>query len=274
MTIRVFVGCAPNHEDAESQAVLEYTLRKFASEPVEITWMKLSRDPASPFYSDGDKGWQTQRWATPFSGFRWAVPALAGYEGKAVYMDSDMIVLDDMAKLTRQEFMPGRIVMGTANTWRLCTSLWNCERAKEWIPPLDKLMANPNQHAEMRRLLEANPSLKQAFSGQWNRLDKDVLDAAELADQAIKVLHYTDMTSQPQLRYALPRLAKEGRKHWFDGTPNLDKRPHINALFDDMLADAMMAGYRPEDYCRDPLYGAMNKKSLAGYTGFKARKVA
>ena len=270
--IRVFVGCAPNHEDAESQAVLEYTLRKHASEPVEITWMKLSRDPSSPFYSDGSQGWQTQRWATPFSGFRWAVPALAGYSGKAVYMDSDMIALADMADLTRQAFMPGRIVMGAPNTWRLCVSLWDCERAARWIPPIADLMADPNQHAKMRRLLESNPSLKQAYAGQWNRLDKDILDETELADPAIKVVHYTDMSAQPQLRHALPRLAVDGRGHWFDGKPQPHKRPHINALFDRLLAEAIDAGYRPDLYCGDPLYGEMNKKSLAGYAGTKARR--
>ena len=65
--VRVFVGCAPNHEDAESQAVLEHSIRKHASLPVDITWMKLSRDPVSPF-----SGWNTELWPTPFSGFRWA----------------------------------------------------------------------------------------------------------------------------------------------------------------------------------------------------------
>lgn len=60
--IRVFVGCAANHEDAESQSVLEYTLRKYASDDLEITWMKLSRDPESQFYCDieNGRGWNTR----------------------------------------------------------------------------------------------------------------------------------------------------------------------------------------------------------------------
>ena len=48
--IRIFVGCDPNDCDLEQMMVLEYSARKHASRPVEITWMRLSRDPASPWY--------------------------------------------------------------------------------------------------------------------------------------------------------------------------------------------------------------------------------
>src|SRR5882762_6242859 len=112
-TARIFVGCAANNEDLESQVVLEYSLRKHASIPVEITWMQLSRNPASPFYSDPEKGlgWRTKQWATPFSGFRWALSVLCEFEGRAIYMDSDFIVMSDIAALWYQEFSPGKIVI-------------------------------------------------------------------------------------------------------------------------------------------------------------------
>ena len=35
--IRIFVGCSANGEDAEAQAMLEYTLRRYASADLEIT---------------------------------------------------------------------------------------------------------------------------------------------------------------------------------------------------------------------------------------------
>jgi hypothetical protein len=56
--IRIFVGCSANHDDLESQAVLEYTLRKHASQPLKITWMMQSHDPDSWFYV-GKGGWDT-----------------------------------------------------------------------------------------------------------------------------------------------------------------------------------------------------------------------
>ena len=63
--IKLFVGTAPNGEDAESQMVLEYTARKHCSMPIDIVWMKHSNDPM-----DFRAGWKSTTWATPFSGFR------------------------------------------------------------------------------------------------------------------------------------------------------------------------------------------------------------
>ena len=115
--VKLFVGVSSNGEDAESQAVLEYSVRKNSSMPVEIVWMKQTNDESSPLY-----GWATYTWATPFSGYRWAVPELCGFKGKAIYCDSDFIWLDDIAKLWNQEFEPGKVVMAKAgdNAWRYC----------------------------------------------------------------------------------------------------------------------------------------------------------
>ena len=66
-SIKLFVGCAPNGEDAETQMVLEYTAKKNSSMPVDITWMK--HEPEGIW-----SGWKSETWATPFSGFRWAIP--------------------------------------------------------------------------------------------------------------------------------------------------------------------------------------------------------
>src|SRR3569833_1294337 len=92
--IRIFVGCAARNEDLESQAVLEYTLTKYASKPLEIEWMRQSDDPASFWH-----GCNTLGWVTPFSGFRYGIPERCNFDGRAIYMDSDMIVRDDIAKL-------------------------------------------------------------------------------------------------------------------------------------------------------------------------------
>jgi hypothetical protein len=265
--IRIFVGCAANHEDAESQAVLEYSIRKHSSVPVEITWMRLSLYMSSPFYSDRESGWQTQKWATPFSGFRWAVPALAGYEGLAIYMDSDVMVQADVAELWGQEFMPARIVMakGGGASWRYCVSLWDCARAKRFLPPLETLMADPDSHRKMTALMRANPGLTQQFAGNWNCLDGEHYDS--LDDPDIKAIHYTSMPHQPQIPLAQARLAKDGRKHWFDGTPTPHFRDDVKALFDRLYAEAEAEGYTAERYCTDPIFGEYRKKSVASLKG-------
>jgi len=50
--VRIFVGCDGDDCDLEQMMVLEHSLRRHASLPLSLTWMRLSRDPASPFFSD------------------------------------------------------------------------------------------------------------------------------------------------------------------------------------------------------------------------------
>lgn len=264
-TIRIFVGCAANNDDLESQSVLEWSIRKHASMPVEITWMQLNRNPTSPFYSDGNKGWQTQQWATPFSGFRWAVPSLCGYQGKAIYVDSDFIVLRDIAQLWKQQHNDGKIIIAGANfggagvSWRICMSLWHCERAKPFVAPYKTLMADPTQHNRMIVWLRQHHGMVQPFDGDWNNLDgKNGVDLAQVC-----AVHLTDMHTQCQLKHALPRLQKERRRHWFDGAIRPHPRKDIQALFDRLLVEAIKEGYGPEKY-RVPLFGDLKKRSFAG----------
>lgn len=264
MTIRIFVGCAPNGEDAESQAVLEYTLRKNASQPVEIVWMRLSRDPASFWH-----GFDTERWATPFSGFRWAIPAYCGFEGRAVYMDSDIIVLGDIAELWGQDFPAGKSVLAK-NDGRLCVSLWDCAAAKRHVLPIERLRRDPAAHRDMGMRARTS-GMAAPFSGAWNCLDGDGF--ADLADPALKALHYTDMSCQPQLRHALPRLAAAGKKHWFDGVPRAHPRRDLQALFDRLLIEAKTAGYAAADYLPAENFGDFRKASLANYKGHQIHAV-
>ena len=262
--VRVFVGCAPDGQDAESQAVLEYTLRRHASRPVEITWMRLSRDPASPFYSSPEtgEGWRTERWATPFSGFRWAVSSLCGFEGTAVYMDSDIIVCADIAELADQAFMSSETVLARRSPGtRFCVSLWRCSRAARWLRNIEALRADPGSHHAMTRLFATNPRLVGRFRGDWNCLDGE--GYADLDDPGLKALHYTSMPHQPHLPRARARLAAQGRYHWFDGTVAPHWRRDLVEMFERLLSEADAAGFRTEDY-EGGAFGKVAKKSLAG----------
>lgn len=262
-TIRVFVGCAANHEDLESQAVLEWSIRRNASQPVEITWMGLSRDAASPFYSAGGAGWDTSQWATPFSAFRWAVPELCGFEGKAIYTDSDVIFQTDIATLWNQPHPPGKFLLARGGgQWRICVSLFDCAEARKHIPPIARMMRDRSSHTKLCGLIRQHRHLVGAFTGEWNCLDREIA-GRPLDHPSINAIHYTDMRSQPQLRHALPRLAAAGQQHWFDGKTTLERFPRINALFDELLREAIAAGYPPERYAADPVFGPYRKKRFA-----------
>ena len=264
--IRIFVGCASG-DDLESQAVLEYSLRSRASRPVEIVWMQQSRDPASPYFVGKPDGWNTKAWSTPFSGFRWAIPEICGFEGEAIYMDSDMIVLDDIAKLWDQKFEPGKLLLakgGDADAWRFCVAKWNCAEAKNHLPPMSEFRPIRKGHADLKRKF-AGSTLVQRFKGNWNCVDGE--DYASLDDPDIKILHYSAEHTQPQLRHALPRLAAAGRSHWFDGTTKAHWRPDVVELFDRTLAEAKAAGYDPMNYEPKTPFGPYQLKSHAKYNG-------
>jgi len=245
--IRVFIGCPANHEDLESQAVLEYTLRTTASRELAITWMKLSKDPRSFWYSDAHagKGWLTRGWATPFSAFRWGVPAACRFAGKAIYLDVDMIVMSDIAELWDTPFNSEAFAIAK-NTQTFCCTLFDCARAKHVLPPVDRIRREFGLYAYIRRSLV--PGRVQSFPvGQnWNCLDGE--DYESIRDPEIKIVHCTSIPTQPQLRYALPRLRKRGQKHWSTYEPRPHWRKDIEELFDEKLGEAYAAGFTLDKY--------------------------
>lgn len=261
--IRIFVGCAANGEDLESQAVLEHSIRKNTKADVEITWMQLSRDSRSPFF-----GWRSDWWSTPFSGFRWAVPELCGFEGRAIYTDSDVIVRGDIADLWNMPLEPGKIVIakGGRHSWRFCVSLWDCARAEKHMLPVAQMKLRPQFHAQMRtRIGIHGKAMVQDFPADqnWNCIDGE--DYVDLNDPRIKAIHYSSEAHQPQLRHAVPRLTKQGRKHWFDGEIKRHWRPELEMLFDSELKAAIKAGFDPMTYLPDELFGKYVKKSEKNY---------
>lgn len=259
--IRLAVACDPNHCDAESQTVLEWSVVKYTSRPVEITWIKLSRDPEAYGY-----GWRTENWATSFSGLRWGLAQMYGYEGQYIYSDSDVIFLGDLAELWDQPFQPGKVAMAKGGgSWRYCVSKWDAKAAADHIPALPWLRSEAASHQKMVTYFRDRPDLTQAFEGDWNCLDGE--GHSDLMDGKLKALHYTDIASQPSTRHAVARLAKEGRTHWFDGKIKPHARPDVVKLFDELLAEATANGYGVQRYIQDPPFGDVAKKSLENYKG-------
>lgn len=269
-TIKVFVGCDPNNCDLEQMMVLDYSIHKYTSLPVEIVWMQLSHDPKSFWYSDPEKneGWNTTRWPTPFSGFRWAIPEYCNYSGRAIYMDADVIVLDDLAKLWQHSIEGKSIVAAKKNAdmTRLCTCVWDCNAAKDVVLPIEKLRKNPKSHKEMMALFKKNAQLIQPYQDSYN-----CIDGENLATEEIKILHYSDMGTQFSHKYSLPRVYKEGVEHWFDGEVLPHPRQDLVELFDKYYYEALDNGYQLDNYRIEP-FGVFPKKTQQRYTGNKVTR--
>lgn len=259
-TIKVFVGCAPNGEDAESMMVLEYSIKKHCSMPVKIVWMMISDDPDSFWY-----GWNSSEWVTPFSALRCGIPEYCDFQGQAIYMDSDVMVLADLAELWNREWTSKTALVQSRGRWRLCVCKFNNERCRNspaW-PRIQQVKKFPKLYSQLYSLIGKTDAIRQDFGTEWNNFDGE--NNTPLSE--IKILHYTDMCSQPHLKYALPRLHAQGKKHWFDGELKPHKRVDVQVLFDTLYQEAIDNGYSVNDYLpkrhSDIKY---QKKSLTGWS--------
>ena len=89
--IKIFIGYDPR--EAVAYNVLSHSIQVRSSQPVAITPINLSQ-------------LKTQMWrdragiqSTEFSFSRFLTPYLCDYDGWAIFMDCDMLVLDDISKL-------------------------------------------------------------------------------------------------------------------------------------------------------------------------------
>jgi hypothetical protein len=89
--IRVFVGY--DTREAVAFSVLAHSIHARASQPVSITPVMLSQLGAA-FARDVNPLQSTQ-----FSFSRFLTPWLCGYAGWAIFMDCDMLMLDDISRL-------------------------------------------------------------------------------------------------------------------------------------------------------------------------------
>jgi hypothetical protein len=252
--IRIFVGCSANGEDVEAQAMLEYSVRRHhRGEVLEIVWMMLSRDPASIWYANParNEGWIMRGWATPFSAFRWAVPYACNFQGKAIYLDVDMIAMADIGELWQQP-IPAGACMLTKDEKHSCVILFDCARARSALPSFDALRRTEGLYRNVRRNIGASAA---RFAGNWNCLDGEKY--ASLADPDVKLIHFTKVETQPHLKWALPRLRAQGLRHWNGlAVEQPHARADVRPLVDQLWIEAQAAGYRAESYLPRQPFGA------------------
>lgn len=246
--IRIFVGTPANNEDLECQCVLDWSLRKFhPGDDIEINWMMLSRDPKSFWFSDPQakprKGWNTKTWATPFSPLRWGIHAACNYEGRAIYMDCDVIAMADIAELWNQPIPSSKATLMSGDG-ASCVMLIDCARMKRVMPPIEKLKTVEGAYRQVRGDLIKGAA--GTFKNDWNC--RDGKGHKSIHDGDVKILHYTHIPTQPNHRYARERLEKEGKPHWFAGPDVQHPSKEIRDLFDTMYAEALAAGRGPEAF--------------------------
>ena len=194
--VRVFVGT--DYRQRRVELTLEHSIKKYTTGPVEIVWMDSARGglwdgwdmgrAAGDLTEGHNKGWQTE-----FSCFRVAVPEAAGFEGRALYFDSDMLVLRDLRELFEQE-MEGAWLMTTNCP---ATMLFDCGyfKDKSWWPRIDEMKSN-GWHIEAYVSLVGADSQLGELDNRWNCHDGDGFVPGETG-----VIHFTRRATQPWMPY-------------------------------------------------------------------------
>jgi lipopolysaccharide biosynthesis glycosyltransferase len=195
--IRVFVGA--DESQLVPAAVLEYTIRKHTAGRVEFTTM---RDLPVPMPKDPAK-----RPRTGFSFYRFMLPKLAGYQGRALYLDCDMQVFANLSELWAIPF-DGQTVLCTyqpepPERWKgnksfkpgrhLAVMMLDCSRldwdVHEIVRGLDE---DRYGYTELMSDLAIVPEeqIEERIPVEWNSLE-------HYEAGTTKLVHYTQVPTQP-----------------------------------------------------------------------------
>ena len=194
--IKIFIGTSEGEDDKDAEKVLEYTLRKNCSQPIEIVFM---RNSPNSFFG----GFNNETWWTPFSYLRWAIPEYCNFSGRAIYMDVDQVNFKDISKLFYMD-MQGKPLAVREGDHRTCVMVLDCEKLKDIIPPVSEL--KKHSPASQTFLIEKLFKNVATYDRRWNCLDGEELRAAHIWH-----LHFTEMTTQPwKPKWAYDTWEKKG----------------------------------------------------------------
>jgi len=184
--VRIYVGAAESEQLAFR--VLEYSIKRHTGLEVEMRTIdnSLAAAPSDVRYLP----------YTNFSYGRFAIPKLAGYQGRAIYMDSDMIVFRDIGELWNTPFNGAKILVEETNPATdkgkiTAVMLMDCA-ALTWDP--DEIVAGLGARYDYNELMSMAPLLSAGMLQDrlpvgWNALD--------YIDENTRLLHYTKVRTQP-----------------------------------------------------------------------------
>lgn len=252
--LRIFVStCRPMWR---VEKALEYSVMKYCTPPYEVIFLR-SGDPGWETNVDlgisckdtvkikSTKCWNIGRdhprpysyepnaWQTPFSCFRYAIPELCNFKGRAIHMDADFLVLRDLRPVFESEMSaPVMSPHGEDPKSLVDFMLFDCGRFQELLmmdlwPTIDAMKASGNVINWYRKLLATN-----LFMGSGDP-NWESWDGKDLTKDTYTI-HYTDMKIQPWKPYP----------EYFSYPPH----PHKEAtyLFWEHYAEALEAEARSE----------------------------
>lgn len=192
--IRVFVGTDSDiHHVAER--VLLYSIAQNTSSDVKVNFIR--------------PGWKVG--CTGFTTHRYLVPRLCGFEGFAIYLDVDMIVLGDLTELWEHRHAGKWCVTRKSDD---AVSVIDCSAFTDL--PMDHALRLADSGVTARKII--GDRLSVSIPTDWNVYDAVTPDA--------KIVHYTNLATQP----------------WHP-VPNFAYKPHESQAAVDLFNEYRSASY-------------------------------
>jgi hypothetical protein len=164
----VFIGVDPRQPIAYH--VLCSSIQRRSSKPVALIPLLIDQLPI------------TRVGLTDFTYARYIVPHLMGYQGKAVFLDSDMLVLGDIAELFDVKYDTAVSVVpfdGKLGFERPSVMVFNCDLCRDLTP---EYIDNPDSHPQSFEWALSVGRLPM----EWNHL----VGYSQPSDN-VKLVHYT-----------------------------------------------------------------------------------
>jgi len=236
----VFVGA--DRSQLLPTKVLEYSIHKHATRPVRVIYMV---DLPVPKPKN-----EANRPRTGFSFSRFVIPKLAKYRGRALYLDSDMLVFSDVSALWDIEFGKQKILC----TWQEVPEVWknnpgfhpgrqfsvmllDCDRLpwkiEDIVAGLDR---GDFTYAQLlfEMCLVGKDEIEDRIPPGWNCLE-------HYEEGSTNLIHYTAIPTQP----------------W-----TYDKNPHGH-LWEKALTEAVSSGWITAAEIEEELEKGYLRQSLA-----------
>lgn len=201
--IKIFIGSG--EQSLLERKVLIYSIKKHTQRPLDLyvfngTHNSIEKEgqPPQPIPLSLQLKYKNK---TEFSLYRYLVPELCSFQGKAIYVDSDMICLRDIGELydtplEGYDFLAKpQVYDGNSEPlWATSVLLMDCERLRF---DLEKIFEEIDQRLYTyydfsrfaKEFLFYHPYRIGPLDPAWNSFDR--------MDSHTKLIHYTDLFTQP-----------------------------------------------------------------------------
>jgi lipopolysaccharide biosynthesis glycosyltransferase len=212
--IRVFIGSG--EASLLERKTLIHSLRKHTRRELDIyvfngTHNAIERNDEAPILANMPL-WIKYRNYTEFSNYRWLIPAICNHQGRAIFLDSDMVCLSDIGELFDSD-MQGCDMLAKAEAykgddcWGMSNILFDCAKChfdlEKIFHDIDQgLFTSTDFHQMSPRFLAHYPFQLGPLNPQWNSFDH--------RDEQTRLIHYTNLRTQP---WKFPGHPHEGL--WF-----------------------------------------------------------